>query len=69
MGLYPNESDQEIEDRRDEQELHRLPIRQQYHGFPAPLETPEERERRENALTVFATLSTMSRLVAEGGAS
>jgi hypothetical protein len=68
MALYPNESEQEIEDRRDEEERRRLPLREQYHGFPAPLETPEERRKREDALTQFAALSQMSRMVAQGGA-
>jgi hypothetical protein len=39
--------------------------------FPTPLprqETPDERARRENALTQFAALSQMSKMVAEGGA-
>jgi len=69
MALYPNESDQDIEDRFDEMERRRLPLREQYHGFPAPLETQEERRKREDALTQFAALSELSRIVAKGGAS
>lgn len=72
MGIYPNESDQDIEDRYDREEFRRLPPREQYHGFPTPLpkqETPDDRARRENALTQFAALSQMSRMVAQGGAS
>jgi hypothetical protein len=69
MGIYPNESDQDIEDRYEREEFRRLPLREQYHGFPAPLETQEERRKREDALTQFAALSEMSRIVAKGGAS